>query len=62
MANRGRPTKGQYSVKTFRLSKNTCNMLKELSLKTNLTQTSILETAMREYYINHKNVKAYYER
>ena len=37
-------------------------MLKELSLKTNLTQTSILETAMREYYINHKSVKAYYER
>ena len=49
MIKRGRPSKGEYLVKTFRLSQNTCDMLTRLSEASGVTRTDILESAIKQF-------------
>jgi len=55
MAKRGRPTKGNYSVRTFRISQNVFDTLSKLSEDLGQTKTGVLELAIVKFAVDYYN-------
>ena len=57
MIKQGRSTKGEYQIRTFRIKQDSFDLLADMSKKTGLSKTYILEQAIKSYVNDWKDHK-----